>query len=911
MSDVLNTDDRTVSRGGARRALLAAVAAAPLLFVAALPAAAQVNGASQSQTASDDSTDLGEIVVTAPLRESLERSLEVQRKADNIVNVIASDTIGRFPDATAAGALARLPGVGVQRDQGQERYIQIRGAPTRWTTVALDGINVLGAEDRIFRFDSVPAVQISQIVLNKTLLPDMPAESLAGRVNIETYSPLANPGFHAFGEVGGGYVDLADGPVQQYSGRLSWANDHWGVSLIGSHYSFEQQTDNSEPRFDAVGITQLRLTKYIITRETESYSGRIEYRPNDSNRFSLTHLTTEFNDFEERNQYRFQYSNAFSGTRNFETATLVGVPVDATFEDGNYSNGVRFTVLHGEHDLAGWSIDWNLAHTTTAFNTDTPLTAQQTSTGLGRPTTANALLLPSMQLTVNARPGGVPRATLFDTVSVGGVLTRGPQRTALNQLAFTEEFASEFSSTLETESDTAKFDVGRDWSSLGADSRFSAGFQYDDRTQENQIVALVRPNGTVAPNNRTGFNLRTVAAQLGLPWTPFAFVTTDAWVTNFDFGFTAAYIDNPAMNRQLQALMDAARAANAAGAGNFAVYANDPRLGNTVDETIAAAYAMNRWAWDRHSLILGLRAERTETETQGLANVGGVLTPLTFSSEETSYFPSLHYSFDFSDTLKLRAAIISGAARPSLEDMRATVSVNDATQTISGGNPFLKPETAYGIDASAEWYFAPAALLAVSAYHREVKDVLFDATTLVTDDSYDFQGVDRTGYELNSGFNGGDGRLSGIEFVYYQPWEFLPGWMSGFGFQGSLAFTKGEFETPDGVTVEFPGTSDRIVGASLFYEKYGLSTRLSYQYRTDWLDEVFPSGSTANSNLYWDETTRLDYSARYQVNDYVTLFMDANNLTNEKGIRYQGTENRPYEVESFGRKYVFGLRASF
>src|SRR3990167_11174797 len=146
--------------------------------------------------ADDDAGAVSELVVTAPIRESLEKSLQIQKEADNVVNVIAADTIGRFPDATAAGALARLPGIGVQRDQGQERYIQIRGAPTRWTTVALDGINVLGAEDRIFRFDSVPAAQISQVVLNKTLLPDMPAEALAGRVNIETFSPMDNPGLH-------------------------------------------------------------------------------------------------------------------------------------------------------------------------------------------------------------------------------------------------------------------------------------------------------------------------------------------------------------------------------------------------------------------------------------------------------------------------------------------------------------------------------------------------------------------------------------------------------------------------------------------------------------------------------------------------------------------------------------------
>lgn len=885
--------------------LLACAATAPLLLAAG-PAFAD-----DAAIAGEGDSAVSELVVTAPIRESLEKSLKIQKEADNVVNVIAADTIGRFPDATAAGALARLPGIGVQRDQGQERYIQIRGAPTRWTTVALDGVNVLGAEDRIFRFDSVPAAQISEVILNKTLLPDMPAEALAGRVNIATYSPLSKPGFSGMFDAGYGFVDMGDGPVKQYSGRLAWSNGTWGVSVIGSHHSFEQHTDNDEPRFDGIGITQVRFTKYVIERQTESYSAKIEYRPTDDHYISLSHLKTEFTDFEERNWYRFQYNQAFSGTRNFDRVDLVGVPMDASFANGIYSNGVFFTFLHGEHEVAGWDVDWNLAHTATEFNTFYPSVTQQTSTALGRPTAANTVFLPSMTAEVNARSGGFPVHTLYTTVLANGVPTRGAALTALPQYSLPEEFASESTSRIETEAVTAKFDVSREWENFGAEAKFSAGFQYDDRSQENDLTALVRPNGTVVTANRNGFNIQAVAAQLNIPWNLSSFLGRTPWDTNVNRGFTAVHMDTRAMRDQLLVIMDAARAANAAGTGNFAVYDLDPRATNSVDETVAAAYLMNRWRWDRHTLVAGVRVERTEVETQGLANVGGTLVELDIASKRTKLFPSLHYTFDYSDDVKLRAAFISGSARPSLEDMRATVSINDTSDTISGGNPFLKPETAYGVDLSAEWYFAPAALLGVSAYHREIKDVLFSASRIVGDDAYNFDGIDRSGYTLDSNFNGGDGHLSGIEFVYYQPWTFLPGWMSGFGFQGSVAFTTGEFKTPTGDTVEFPGTSDRILGATLFYEKYGLSARLTFQHRTDWLDEVFPSGSAANSNLYWNASQRLDLSVRYQVNEQISLFLDANNLTNEQGVRYQGQEDRPYEVEGFGRKYLFGVRASF
>lgn len=860
----------------------------------------------------------GEIVVSAsPIRDSLVKSTEIQRASDNLVNVIASDTIGRFPDATAAGALARLPGVGVQRDQGQERYIQIRGAPTRWTQVAFDGINVLGAEDRIFRFDSVPAVQIDQLELNKTLLPNMPAEALAGRVNIRSYAPLDHKGFHLSGDFGRGFVDLGDGPVKNMAARASWANDSLGVSLAYSKYNFEQQTDNSEPRFDDIGITQLRITKYIITRQTESYSGRLQWEPIDGLRLTGTYLDTKFNDFELRNQFRFQYNRAFSGTRNFETADLVGVPMDGLFEDGTFENGLKFADFNATYESDGWNVVADLAYTRTNFDADIPLVTFNTSTALNAATLVNADRFPSIQLKVNAVNGGIPFSTLYDTVLVGGVPARGGRQDFIDQRQFTRELAAESTSFLRTKSWTSKLAMDRDWDSMGAEAKLSFGFQVDNREQSNDIFNQLLRDGVTVGTLTVG----TTAAALGLPWTPNDFITREAWDTGFPFGYTANYIDNVGLFKQFNAIQAAASAANAAGTGNFPVISSDRKLFNTVKERVVAGYLMNRWKWDRHTLVAGVRVENTRILTNGSSTVaipasGGLpartlILPLSFDSTETNFFPSLHYTFDASDEIKLRAAFITGQARPSLDDLRATVSIGDAARTITGGNPSATPEKAYGVDLSAEWYFAPGAILSVSGYHREVSDVLFDSSITIDDDRFDSGGVSRQGYVFTSVVNGKKGRLTGVELVYNHAWTFLPGPLSGLGFTGSVAFNKGSFRTPDDIKTEFPGTSDSIISASLFYEKYGLSARLSFQTRSPWLDEVFPSGSAANSNLYWRRSTRWDASIRYQITENFSIYADGNNITDERGVRYQGRPDRPYEVEGFGRKFLFGVRVNF
>lgn len=874
----------------ARPALAMSTALASLI----LPWAAAAQQAEGNPA--DGSTDAGEIIVTgSPIRDSIAKSLAAQRKADNIVNVISADTVGRFPDLTAAGALARLPGIAVQRDQGQERYVQVRGAPARWTSVSFDGLNVLGAEERIFRFDSVPAALISTVELNKTLLPEMPAEALAGRVNIRTYSALDNPGFHALLDGGYGFVDIGDGPQRQLAGRLSWSNDRFGVVLAGSHFMFEQQTSNAEPSYDDTGISSLRTTKYITERETNSLSGKIEFSPADGHRLTATSLYTEFLDHELRNQYTFVFDDGV-GTRGFTSGDLVAVPVENMFSDANYKNTTWINMLRGDHELGAWRTNWTLAYVETETLQDLPAFLQ---------TADDAALRPSLSYRLGEH--GLPVLTLYDTVETGnGAYARGRARASLNQTAFTSERFDPRTFGSKSKSYTAKLDIARDWSSLGGAATLRIGGQFDDRKSVDPgRIALITPAGDIER-----LYLREAAEELGLPWTPEAMVTDKSWEERMNRGYSTNYVDNPMMRWQLDAIIAAAEAANAAGTGNYAVPRHNPALANSVKERIAAGYISNLWRWDRLSLVAGVRVEHSEIKAEGAAAVDSELQQLRLKNDDTFVFPSLHLNFDATNALKLRAAYVSGAARPSFSDQRATVSIDDSqgSEQVEGGNPYLSPERAHGIDASAEWYFGNAGLLSASGFYRDVKDVLFESTALVGDDRFNFGGIDRSNYEYTTIYNGRGGELYGVEFAYYHPWTFLPGVLSGLGFHGSVAFIDGSFETPDGRSVRFPGTSKRITNLALFYEKYGFSARLGYQHRTDWLDEV---GNNPASDVYWLATERVDLSLRYQLTQNFTLYADINNLTDELGVRYDGVRARPSEVEQFGRRFLFGVRATF
>ncbi|MFN7176932.1 MAG: TonB-dependent receptor plug domain-containing protein, partial [Thermaurantiacus sp.] len=126
-----------------------------------------------AQAAAVDDLEGDEIVVvgTRPIRESEEAALRVQRESTSLVSVVAADGIGRLPDQNVGQAIARLPGIAIQKDQGQGRYISIRGAPNQWSTLSFDGINVVSPEGRETRYDSVPSAIASQIIVQKAVTP--------------------------------------------------------------------------------------------------------------------------------------------------------------------------------------------------------------------------------------------------------------------------------------------------------------------------------------------------------------------------------------------------------------------------------------------------------------------------------------------------------------------------------------------------------------------------------------------------------------------------------------------------------------------------------------------------------------------------------------------------------------------
>lgn len=836
--------------------------------------------------------EVTEVVVFAPLRDSQAAALREQRNADNLVSVIASDTVGRFPDQNSAAALSRLPAVAVQRDQGQERYIQVRGAPNRWTSVSFDGVPVIGVDEggsgRAFRFDAVPAVILQSLAVNKSLTPDLPAEAVAAQIDLRTYSPFNRKGFDIQGEVGLGQMELGEGEQRQGSLRGTWSNGTFGVMAAVSHYRREQVTDNREFAYDSNDIlSSFDARNYLLVRENNGASLGFEWRPAEGHELFLKWVSSEFKDDEERNHYTFQLANALSGTRTATGGDLVGVPVRSTTEFGEYRTKNELTTLGGDHHFNdGWNLSWRANITKMTNDTYLPLLMQNQM--------LNPLLRPSVSYSVS--DPNFPIISLYKTVSgaTSGTYARGDAISTLDQGAFDFNIGLPIVSNIKADSWTFKSDLTRDLDNW----TFKAGYQHDHREIEGNTMSQ--------PTVLLSAYLPAIG-QSDLKASDY--VTGRAWDTNFPLGVTLNYLNNKQLRTDFESAL-----AKLAAAGLYNPANNiDPTSRYDITENLGAAYGMAKYSWGAGQVVFGGRIEHMKQRISGFTKSGSTVTPLVVNNDYTDFFPSVNAKLDLSENLVLRGAVQRGIARPSFGAIRTGASISDTSTpgTISGGNPYLKPEYTWGGDASLEYYISHDSVVSAGAFYRKVDNVLYDSKTKITDDRYDANGIDRTGYDFTSTLNGSNGKLYGLELNYQQTFSALPSPFDGLGFSGNLALLDGEFDTPSRKGAPFPGTSKTIVNTSVSYEKYGISARLSYQWRDDWADTLGGLGLGTGGDEYRKAYGNLDLTLRYAVNRHITLFADASNLTDETYIAYEGDVSHPSEVEQIGRRFMAGLRFNY
>ena len=805
----------------------------------------------QSQYPGSEVHLLEEVLVSgSPIRDSQQAALDTKRNADNTVDVIAADTIGRFPDQNLADSLGRVPGLAIERDQGQARYINFRGAPFRYTSIAFDGIDVPGAENgRIPRFDSFPSVITSSIEANKAILPSMPGESVAGYININTFSPFSKEGFGISADVGTGEQDLGGGDVSKLGARLSWSDENFGVLAFASDNSREQVTDNREfdldidPATNDLIINTSDFRSYKVEREDHAYGGRLEYRGEGAlQKLYVSTLYSEFVDNEERNQFVFTLDQANGGARG-TTGSDVTAGVGRMLEYGKYTNSTDTSTLGADFEAGSWDLQSSLTYTETTFDMDLPI-----AQSVGGSTTAS-----------------------YDFTDLQDPLLY--LNTDLASIPYYMTLGIHYVQNLDIDSTKFKLDADHEFSWFDQNATLELGMQYDQRRGDG-FVAMPVLDYTFPISDISSYD------------------TDKLWASNTTNTIGGTYFDNKGLRKAWEAT------------GELEVGEIPDANLIAIDEDISAVYAMATTDFSRGNIVAGARVEQTDYTSEGTIEN----SPVSVNDTFTNVLPSIHVNVDLADDVKFRVSATTGMSRPTYNEWRAAASIDVTEQTVSGGNPYLKPEETAGVDTALEWYFAPASLLSASAFYRSIDNVIYADTDIIDGGDY-LPSAAGEDWEYTGSVNGSDGKLSGIEFNFTGQAVDLAQALNGFGVSANIALLNSEFQGIDGTTYDLPGTSDSVYNASLFYENFGLSARLNYQWRDSWVSPI------ESPDEIWGEQKRVDFSVNYELpvdlnGATVSIYANANNLTNETDVRYAA--NRTInQSESYGRYYLMGLRVNY
>jgi len=307
------------TRGRVRATVALAVIA--YLGCAATPALAQAQQAPEAA----DGDDSGAILVTGQ-RAAERRAIDRKRGANGIQDSVAANDVGKLPDQNVAEAIRRVPGVSVANDQGEGRYVIIRGGDPNLANVTLNGQTAPAPEPdgRQVKLDDIPSSLIGSVDVVKALTADRDANAIAGQVDINTLSAFDRKGSFAYARAAAGIYDLNNKMPYEVDGTVGTRlGSDFGVVLSGNYSRRPIASENIQGSSNWRSVNgqivpdDFRLRAYNLVRTRYGGVANLDYRPSDSLKLYARILYSVFKDNEYRDQSRIEIPTAITG----QTAT--------------------------------------------------------------------------------------------------------------------------------------------------------------------------------------------------------------------------------------------------------------------------------------------------------------------------------------------------------------------------------------------------------------------------------------------------------------------------------------------------------------------------------------------------------------------------------------------------------------
>jgi TonB-dependent receptor len=596
------------------------------------------------------------------------RALNQQKNALNIGNIVSADQIGSFPDPNAAETTQRIPGITITKDQGEGRYVSVRGTEPRLNAMMIDGERI-PAPDPLLRqvaLDVVPSELLQAIEVSKTLTPDVDADSIGGSVNL--VMKQAPEKFRLFGRFGTGYNFLQDSYGQNnYSFTGGTRFDGGKIGAIFSLAGSETNRANNDIEVSytpALTIADFDPRYYEVNRRRIGATGAVDFKGPNASVYTFRGVFNRFiDDHERRNRYRQRVSN-----RRIERERR-----DRTHIERIASGSFDGRMLVGRSDLDFRAL--------VAYSDQTdPLTMTTTF----------------RQNNVNFAPN-----VTSDFIDPGNI-----QVNPLNEDITLSTFNQQIRAT----------NFAKDQDIVGAlnlRTPLKAGSQ-----SMSFLKYGLKVRGKSKGRTRNEFAITTPAA-LRLP----DFVQRDGPVRSFLDGRydLTPFIDQSQVARIPDLVTTTAVKNHQRDAEEF-----------DGTETTTAGYVMAEfYANGKTTLVPGLRYEYTSADYTGrdvhFAPNGTWLgtDPIQSKSNYGVPLPSFQVKYAIDRNTNLRAAVTRSLARPNYYDTVPYRAQDDAAATVQLGNADLRPTDSWNVDVLGERYLSTVGVISAGYFYKHLENYIY------------------------------------------------------------------------------------------------------------------------------------------------------------------------------------------
>lgn len=790
----------------------------------------------------------------------LEQALDDQRKSDSIRSVVHADAIGQLPDDNAAEALQRIPGVSVERDQGEGRFVRVRGLGSDLNSVTINGTLVPAPEDdrRAVALDVLPSELIQSLSVVKTLTPDMDANSLGGTIEVESLSAFDHDGlfYSLSGEGSHDYNTGKNSPKVSgaFSNRFSLGDgvDNFGIAAAFSWQKRKFGSDNIETGGawdfdDGARLEELEQRRYDITRERAGLGLNFDYRPNDDSELYLRTLYSRFKDDEIRLSNTVEFSDPQLPGESGEAEVVRGLKAREETQE------VKSLVLGGKQRWDDWT-----------------LSAQA---GYSRASEKS--------------PGGIAGADFEsnDDFANAGYSSTGKPRLSIDPGFYDpanytlDEVEWEKQTTTDTERNL-RIDLARDFVWGGMPSQIKLGAKVSRRKKDNDLDVWVYEDFD---------DLGFTDEQLNL-------INFSGSNANYGLGRFGPKISPSAVKNLISDL-----------SRDDFFDEEESRINDfSIRENINAAYLMNTLDIDDLRLIAGLRYESTRMKAKGTGLNDGIYEATRRNNSYDHWLPGLHAIYQLDRNTQIRAAWTNTVVRPTFGQLFPGFVLDGDEAEF--GNPELKALESSNFDIGIEHFMGRAGTVSAFAFYKDIRHFAYETDLAGTGQYIDFD-------EAFTFVNGDKAKVYGLELAYAQQFNWLPAPWNGLLLNANTTLTRSragieQFDEDLGGlrkrNISLPGQSDLTGNLTLGWENQRLSLRLSANYKSDYLSEV---GDVLDKRYDYkvDDQLFVDFSASYFLMDNLQVFFEAQNLTDESYYVYTGRKRYNAQYEEYGPTYKLGL----